>query len=270
VSTDFFRLYGVEALAGRTFDPAIEKEGAASAVMLNGAGALALGFASPAAAVGETVTFNHAGRDVTARIVGIVPDLRHESLREKPQPMFFRNALDGAVLTIRVDGDPRAVEREALALFQRYFPTDVPVVRPAASYFAENYAQDLRLATLLAAASGVAILLSAFGIYVLSAYNVQRRSREIVLRKLFGAGRAAIARLLGREFAVLLAAGAVIGLPPAALAIRAYLSGFVERAPVGGWTLLAALAIALLVALLATLRHMADALRATPAAILRT
>ncbi|QBE63666.1 FtsX-like permease family protein [Pseudoduganella lutea] len=270
VSADFFQLYGVEALAGRTFDPKIERDDVPTTVMLNRAGALALGFPSAQAAVGGLVSFEHGGKQLTARVIGIAPDLRHESLRETPQPMFYRNALGASVLTIRTDGDMRELERQAAELFGKFFPDDVPRMRPAASYLTDHYAQDMRLASLLGAASLVAILLSAFGIYVLSAYNVQRRAREIVLRKLYGAGRAAIARLLGREFAVLLVLGAVIGLPPAALAIRAYLASFTDHAPVAGWTLLGAAAIAVLVALAATARHTIAALRATPAAVLKT
>jgi hypothetical protein len=55
----------------------------------------------------------------------------------------------------------------------------------------------------------------------------------------------------------------------AALAIARYLSGFVEHAPIGAWPLLAALALAVLVTLLSTLRHTLGALRITPALILR-
>ena len=131
------------------------------------------------------------------------------------------------------------------------------------------YAEDLRLARMLGLASLIALLLAAFGIYVLSAYSVQRRSREIVLRKLHGAGRAAIARLVGREFMLLLAAGAIVGLPLAALGIARYLAGFVERAPVGAWPLAVALLLAMLVALLATVRHTWSAMRMAPAQALR-
>jgi hypothetical protein len=268
VSTDFFQVYGVQAVAGRTFDPAIEEDGKRRGVMLNAEGARALGFDPAETAVGAVV--NLAGANRAATVIGIAPHLRQESLRDRPRPMLFLNYYDAQVLTIRTDGDTREVARQVEAEFRRYFPDDIPTVRSAASYLAENYAQDLRLAMLLGAASIVAIVLSAFGIYVLSAYNVQRRAREIVLRKLYGAGRPAIARLLGREYIVLLAAGALIGLPPAALAIHGYLAGFVDHAPVGGWTLLAATAIAVLVAALATLRHTIAALRATPAAVLRT
>ncbi|HZV67672.1 MAG TPA: hypothetical protein VFG03_22530, partial [Telluria sp.] len=64
-------------------------------------------------------------------------------------------------------------------------------------------------------------------------------------------------------------AGALIGLPPAAVAIERYLARFTERAPIGMWTLAAALAMALLVALLATARHTLAALRIAPVLALR-
>jgi putative ABC transport system permease protein len=133
----------------------------------------------------------------------------------------------------------------------------------------EFYADDLRLAKLLAAASIIATAFAAFGIYVLAAYSVQRRQKEIVLRKLYGAGRAAIGALVAREFGALVGAGALLGLPLAYLAIVRWLAGFTERAPIGVWTLVAALLVALAVALVSTLRHALAALRIRPALALR-
>jgi putative ABC transport system permease protein len=98
---------------------------------------------------------------------------------------------------------------------------------------------------------------------------VQRRTREIVLRKLYGASAGAIGRLVAREFATLIGIGALVGLPAAWLATARYLAGFTERAPVGLWTLSAALAIAALVALGSTLRHTLTAVRVTPVLALR-
>jgi putative ABC transport system permease protein len=132
---------------------------------------------------------------------------------------------------------------------------------------AERYADDLRLARLLAAASVIAI--AAFGIYVLAAYSVQRRTREIVMRKLYGAGRGAIGGLVAREFASLVAAGALLGLPAAWLATQRYLAPFAERAPIGLWTVAGALALAAAAVFVATLRHTLAAMRIRPALALR-
>ncbi len=156
-----------------------------------------------------------------------------------------------------------------LPLWQRQFPNEPLAVRRAASFAEDAHADDVRLARLLGAASAVALLIAAFGIYVLSAYSVQRRSREIVLRKMHGASRSAIARLLGKEFAVLIGAGALLGLPLAALVTQRYLAEFVERAPMGVWPLACALAFAALVALSATARHTLAAMRIAPALALQ-
>jgi putative ABC transport system permease protein len=115
----------------------------------------------------------------------------------------------------------------------------------------------------------IAIAIAAFGVYVLAAYSVQRRTREIVLRKLYGASGGAIGSLVLREFAQLTCAGALLGLPAAWIATERYLAPFTERAPVGMWTVLAALAVAVAVALGATLRHTLAAMRITPILALR-
>jgi putative ABC transport system permease protein len=155
------------------------------------------------------------------------------------------------------------------AAWLRHFPNDPPDVETAASVFAQNYSEDRRLAKLLAGASVVATALASFGIYVLAAYTVKRRAREIVLRKLHGARAREIGRLVAREFAVLIGLGALVGLPFAWIGIERYLAGFVERAPMGQWPLVFALALVGLVAIGATLRQTLAAVRMSPALALR-
>jgi putative ABC transport system permease protein len=98
---------------------------------------------------------------------------------------------------------------------------------------------------------------------------VQRRAREIVLRKLHGAGRRAIAALVGREFVLLTAVAAAMGLPLAWLGIARYLSGFAEHTPLGDWAPAVALAFAALIVAAATARHTLAAMRIAPAEALR-
>ncbi len=261
VSPDFFAVYQVRARLGRTLQTGLDQPGSDN-VMLNASAAQALGFSSPEAALGQLL-------DDTARVVGIAPDLRFGSMRQAPQPLMYRLSGDTPVLTLRVAGDPQAARGAIDALWREAFPNDVMTLQPAFELFAPNYQDDRRLAQTLGMASLIAGALAAFGIYVLSAHSVQRRAREIVLRKLHGASRRAIAALVGREFALLTLAGALLGLPLAALAGARYLAGFVERAPMGAWPLFGAFGGAALVALLACLRHTRAAMRSAPAQILR-
>jgi putative ABC transport system permease protein len=98
---------------------------------------------------------------------------------------------------------------------------------------------------------------------------VQRRAKEFVLRKLHGARRRDIGLLLAREFGALVLLAAVFALPLAALGIERYLAGYVERAPVGWWTIGGALAATALVVCLAVVRHAILAMQAKPADALR-
>jgi putative ABC transport system permease protein len=267
VSTNFFKVFAIAPLAGRVFSAQQDTPGlAGTGNVVISAGALrALGFASPQAALGQGLD------DGKMRIIGVVPDVRDQSLRDVQEPMIYPMSQPDMeqVLTIRAWSTNAALVALISPSWQRHLPGEPLVLRRAASYAEQGVADDVRLAGLLGTASLVALIIAAFGIYVLSAYSVQRRAREIVLRKMHGASRTAIARLLGKEFALLIGAGALLGLPVAAVTSQRYLADFVERAPMGAWPLVWALALAALVALAATTRHTLAAMRIKPALALR-
>jgi len=265
ISPEFFGIYGLKPVAGRLYDPARDRPADEDKIVINEAAVRTLGFASAQEAAGKSID---VGNGNIKQVIGVVPDIRHVSAREEPQPTMYRLGLQTGVFTVRT-ADREGVQRAIEALWPRYFPNDVLQVRRMAALFAQNYADDLRLAKLLAASSVIATAIAAFGIYVLAAYSVQRKAREIVLRKLYGAGSAAIGRLVAREFLALIGIGALIGLPVSYIALQRYLAGFTEQAPVGAWTLAASLLVALLVALGSTVRHGAGAMRIRPVQALR-
>jgi putative ABC transport system permease protein len=271
VSANFFEQYRIGPVAGRLFDAHIDKEDDPVPIILNTVAARALGFPSPEAAVGQTLFYSGPGGKVlNKRIVGIAPELRFFSLHEAPRATAWQLWTLGATLSVRSTGSLSDVERSVQALWPGYFPNAVLEMHHAKDILAANYDEDARLAKLLTISTGIALAIAAFGIYALSAYTVQRRAKEIVLRKLYGAGRSDIARLVAREIGVLILVSAVIGLPVAAVAIELYLADFVERAPIGYWALLFALTSTLAIALVAVARHGWIAMNMTPASALRT
>jgi putative ABC transport system permease protein len=261
VGASFFRVFGLRPLAGTLFTR--DKE---EGVVLNARAALALGFASPEAAVGQLI-------DGDTRVIGIAPDLRYTTLRERPGPIMYQLDEDQPVQVVRVRGGGpgalAAARADIEALWARHFPNDAPDIETASSLFALNYRDDMRQARLLALASLVATALACFGIYVLSSYTVRRRAREIVLRKLHGATPRHIGLLVAREWLLLLGLGAALALAPAWLWSERYLSGFVERAPMGPWPLVFAFGLVAAVALLACGRQALAAMRMAPVLALR-
>jgi len=278
VSANFFETLGLQAVAGRVFDSKLDRDDLditePNVIVINQTASRALGYATPLQAVGQTLVTNtwtaDSPRMESLRIVGVAPDIRLTSLHELTtvqlayMPFRMTN-----VLTVKSTRDLAELESTANKLAQQYFPNDVIEIHREQSYLEQNYQGDLRTVKLLGIASLIALLIAVFGIYVLSTYNLQRLSKQIILRKLYGASHRNIASLVGREFIILITVAAIIGLPFAVVAIQRYLATYVEHAPIGGWTLMAALLLALLVTFVSTLRHTVIAMRLAPAQILR-
>ena len=270
VSANFFELYGIRPRTGRLFQAALDQEDDPVPVVLNAIATRDLGFVSPEAAVGQIVLFTgYDNKIVRKRVVGIAPDLHFHSLREAPRATAYELWTASTALSVRATGSPAQVENMVRELWPKYFPEAIMKTYRARDILAVNYADDARLAKLLAIATCITLSIAAFGTYVLSANTVQRRAREIVLRKMHGAGRSAIAMLVVREIGMLTLIGSVIGLPLAALGIKRYLSTYVVQAPIGYWTLGLALMVTVSVALVAISRHTWLAMRMVPAEALR-
>lgn len=273
VGPGFFQSYGVSPIAGRVFDPERDKQGSGQPqqgqvglIVINQSAVRELGFSSPQDAVGRGVRT----QDDTVEIIGVIPDIRQRSLRDKAGGIVYGIASRRLVSVVSVRSEaPAVTQREIPTVWSKHFPDDVLRLEPVRVHLERLYDADLRLGKLIGAGGFIALGLAGFGLYSLSAYMVRRRTPELVLRKLFGAGRQDIARLLAREFGVLLALGAFVGLPAAALLGETYLSGYVERASIGPWALVIALACTCLMALLAAGRHTWRAMRISPLSALR-
>jgi len=278
VGPDFFHVYGLQPVAGRLFDPRLDHVPSQPAqqapeqqpeqpVVINQAAVQALGWSSPFQATGQRIS------GTRYRIVGVAPDIRWESLRTPVRPAMYDLARDSWLLTVRLaDGGTAtvtAVEQAIATTAARYFDNGPLVIRRLASFPAEAYAADLRLARMLGWATALVLALAAFGVYAMAAVSVHRRGREIVLRKLHGADRTAIGMLVGREFFWLTVAAALLGMPLAVLGVQRYLAPFVQHAPLSNWAPLAALVLAMLVVALAAARHTLAAMRTAPAQALR-
>ncbi|NYE62883.1 hypothetical protein FHW58_004105 [Duganella sp. 1224] len=264
VSPNWFEANGLHALYGQSFSPRIDPrdDKDIGGVMLNADAAIALGYATPQQAIGQRLP------PVGAEIIGIAPEIRYQGLHSPAKALIYR-VRPGSVVMLRTRASVEQAYEMIMPLWRRSFPNAILDIKTQQRILADRYAADARLMRMLAISSLTAIALAAFGIYVLSAYSVQRNRRQIVLRKLHGAAGKDIALMLGREFSVLVAAGAVIGLPLAAVGTQRYLASYTEHAPVGLWTPLAALLLAVLVALLATTRHTLTAMRMSPALALK-
>jgi hypothetical protein len=270
VSNNFFEVHGIAPLAGRMFQSS-DNEETARLVVLTAESARILGFASPELAVGQNIRMrDHTLAMADRTVVGVAPAIRFNSLRTPPEPMVYELLSAGATLTVGARGSAADAEQALHDLWAKHFPNAVFEPRPARDVHAGTYADDARLARLLAAATLIAMLIAACGAYVLAADAVARRKREIALRKLFGARRGHIGALVARELGAMVSIAGLIALPLSAVAIARYLAPFLERTPLAYLTLVVALLVATLVVGASAARHAWLAMRMRPAQALRS
>lgn len=277
----FFDLYHITPVAGRLFDPAFAADpirqpaagetGRASAV-INEAAARILGFTRPGDAVGRVLKsrfFDDVPFDLT--IVGVIPDVRFRSLKYGIQPtVMFQADRQYDTLSVRFDGrDPAALLAQVQSVWTRMIND-----RPFNAAFVEDlitaqYGEERVQATVFAAFSGLAILVACLGLYGLSGFAARRRTKEIGLRKVFGATVTQIVTLLVWQFSRPVMIANLVAWPIAWWLLRGWLDGFEQRVDLSPAYFVAAGLMALIIAWITVAGHAATTAMAPPIKALR-
>jgi ABC-type antimicrobial peptide transport system permease subunit len=132
------------------------------------------------------------------------------------------------------------------------------------------YTAETRMGKLFNIFSVLSIIISCLGLFGLATFATQRRTKEIGVRKVLGAGEAGIVLLLAKEFLRLVVVSLGVAFPVAWYAMNQWLQGFVYKTTIGVWTFVATGVLALLIAFLTVSFQTIRAAVANPIKSLRT
>ena len=226
-------------------------------------------------AIGKRWNYGADFNDQASVIVGVVEDAKYVSVRATSPTMIYRLTQSTpndvlANMEVRATVPPEqliATVRKVLADTEPALP--VYDVVPLEERLERGLANDMMIASLTSVFAGVALLLACLGLYGTISYGVTRRVTELAVRMALGAARRDVLWLVMREAAVLVVAGAAIGVPLAYAAGRGVGSMLYGVRPVDGVAYLAAATLLVLVGGIAAFLPAHRASRIDPMVALR-
>jgi predicted permease len=268
ISPAFFGVMGLPVLTGRALTDHDDRAAPTVAVINETAVRTYFRGVNP---LGQRFGTN-PNRPSDIEIVGVVRDAKYADLREAAPPTMYVSYLQAPRATttfeLRTEAAPAA---GAVRDVVHQLDPNLPIVKIStqADEIERRLAMERLFAQAYAIFGGVALLLASVGLFGLMSYNVARRTAEMGIRMALGAQRIDVLRMVMRESLLLVAAGVVAGLAIAFGAGRLLATLLFGLAPHDLSTLMAAIAVMVVVSAVAAYLPARRASRVDPIVALR-
>lgn len=239
VDIDYVKTLGMKIKMGRDFSSEFPSD--SSAVILNETAAKQFGLGNDP--IGKRINQFAGNRpDGSAdpnqvkrsTVIGVVEDFHFESLRQNISALGLFLSKSEGMVSFRFESRNtqdviQAVEKSWKALapgqpFQYSFLDED---------FGRMYSSEQRLGKIFAIFTGLAILIACLGLFALTAFTAEQRTREIGIRKVLGASVSGIVLLLSREFGKLIVIAFLIAAPLAWMGVDWWLKNYTYKVDVG-------------------------------------
>jgi putative ABC transport system permease protein len=244
----FLKTYQIPLAAGSNFTPEMcEKAFEGDKIMLNEKAVKQIGFRSNQEAVNHKVKWG----DKEFKIVGIVKDYHHQSLKQAIEPLVVIPQYNTGNYTIRLNSkDIQKKVSELEAIYKKNFPGNPFEFYFVDENFDKQYQAEQQYGFIFIIASSLAIFIASLGLFGLATFSVEQKTKEIGIRKVMGASVQSIVWLLTRDFVRLILAAFLIASPIAYYAMTYWLQDFAYRTDINWYIFALAGIFALLVAVI--------------------
>jgi len=224
-SEDYFRVLGIPLLLGRLFDEHDTMDAPHVALISQSLAREKWPNMNP---LGRTIEFGNMDGDLRfLTVVGVVGDIREDSLEARPYPTIYVNyrqrpqAMGRFTLVMNTDAQPAAVFAAARQIVRSLDPNVPPSFSTFTQIFSASLATRRFNLTLVGVFAATALLLAVAGIYGVMAYSVARRTHELGVRMALGAGAPHVLRLVLTQGMLTTLIGLAIGIAGALVLTRA-------------------------------------------------
>ena len=264
VDFEYLRTLGIRVLYGRNFSNDFPSD--SSAVVINEAAAAKLGW-SGAGSIGKFIV--RSGQQ-QFKVIGVVKDFNYASVKQKIAPlmMLLGNNYGGLIIKIKA---------KDINGFLIYLKKQWDAFSPAGSLrynfldekFAALYKNEQRIQQIFSSFTTIAIIIACLGLFGLSAFVIEQRTKEIGIRKVLGASILEIIFKLSREFTKWVLIGNIMAWPVAYYLMNKWLENYAYRININLWIFIFSAAFTVAIVLITISFHIAKAATINPVKSLR-
>jgi putative ABC transport system permease protein len=219
---DYVNVYEMKLIAGRNFR-ADNHADSMKAFIINEATTKAYGYDDPNEAIGKPFDFN--GRQ--GQVIGVVRDFNFRGLQHRIEPTAIYLLANGfSRISVRLKGNSKEGFEQLTAAWKKFFPNSVFDYRFYDDALQLQYKSENRFSKVFLIFSIISLIVACLGLFALVSYAVERRSKEIGIRKVLGATVSNILSMLSREFLLLVVVSSIIAVPVGYYFMSEWLTGF--------------------------------------------
>ncbi|OEK04739.1 ABC transporter permease [Roseivirga misakiensis] len=245
VGMDFIDVQGIEIIQGRGFDKNLSTDSAA--IIVNEAFVRASGGMD---LVGKNVKL-FSPENNSSPVIGVVKDFNFRSLRSEVSPAIFQVSRGtNWFFTLKVDP---ANKQLALAHAKDVYQS-IESDFPMGFWFLEDnlkayYGDEERLQAAIKTFAFICIFIACLGLYGMTAFTVERKLKEIGIRKVLGAKINHLVWIVNQRFILLALMASLVAVPVVYYFINDWLSGFAYRTSIGIGSFVLSIIIVLIIVL---------------------
>ena len=260
VDENFLEAFNLPLVSGRNF-----RQGESGVCMINESALKQIGWTD---AVGKMMFLNDS---VPAEIVGVIGDFHFNSMRESIAPLvLYPDSSSYSNLVLRIATD----DLQTLMSSIEQVATKVLPNTPYRSFFMNQaferlYSSEIRMQQTISFFAALAVILACLGLFGLATFSIERRTKEVGVRKVLGATVTSIISLHLRQYLLWLLAANLIAWPIAYLIAKKWLDGFAYSTDLPWWIFALAAVTTLTLALSTVVIQTVRAASANPVKSLR-
>jgi putative ABC transport system permease protein len=229
VDHDFIDALGIKIVSGRDFQQDMPSD-TLTGVVVNETLAKRLGWTD---AIGKKVQLGD-GAQINARVIGVMKDYHQTGMYNEIESLMLVYRERNNIIYIKLSGKDKEQTISFIEnKWKEVFPDQPFTYTFLSERFNRQFEADEKRGKIFTIFTILAILIACLGLFGLASYMVEQRTREIGIRKVFGADEGVIIRLISRDFIILIIISIIIAVPAAYYFMSNWLENYVYHTNIG-------------------------------------